>query len=66
MLTTEERPRLSVDDVAARLQVNRKTVRRWIRSGKLRAVKAGRQHRVAHTDLALFLRSAATSDSKGV
>lgn len=32
---------LTIDAVARRLEVNRETVLRWIRSGKLRASKIG-------------------------
>jgi excisionase family DNA binding protein len=46
---------LGVDDVAARLAVSTKTVRRWIARGDLPVHQLGRQLRVAEEDLALFL-----------
>lgn len=37
---------LSTEEVAERLQVDEQTVRRWIKSGKLEAVKPGREWRI--------------------
>ncbi len=37
---------LSTEEVAERLQVDEQTVRRWIKSGKLKAVKPGREWRI--------------------
>lgn len=42
---------LSVADVAILLRVSTKTVRRWIKAGKLPATKLGRDWRIARTDL---------------
>lgn len=42
---------LSVADVARRLGRNPETVRRWIRSGRLKARKIGTQHFVEEVDL---------------
>jgi excisionase family DNA binding protein len=43
---------LTVDEVAERVKVNPETVRRWIKSGKLPAVKAaGGPYRIHSTDL---------------
>jgi excisionase family DNA binding protein len=44
-----------VGEVAQRLQVSGKTVRRWIGRRELRAHRLGRQLRVAEDDLAAFL-----------
>ncbi len=48
-------PLLTIADVAERLRVNAKTVRRWIATGELPAYKVGRQWRVAEEDLWAFL-----------
>ena len=48
-------PLLTIADVAERLRVNAKTVRRWIATGELPAYKVGRQWRVAEEDLSAFL-----------
>jgi excisionase family DNA binding protein len=48
---------LSLEDVAARLQVSDQTVRRWIKSGKLTAYKPGLEYRIRATDLEEFLRA---------
>jgi excisionase family DNA binding protein len=45
----------SPDEVAERLLVDPQTVRRWIRSGKLRAYKPGRGYRILSSDLDEFL-----------
>ena len=41
--------------VATRLNVSLVTVGRWLREGKLKGVKAGRQWRVRERDLEAFL-----------
>ena len=43
---------LTVPEVARRLHKNPETVRRWIRSGRLRARKIGIQHMIEDADLA--------------
>ena len=48
-------PMLTLKDVATRLQVCTKTVRRWIKQGSLRHHRVGRQLRVSEEDLAAFL-----------
>lgn len=62
-----------VEDVADILDVNRETVRRWIRSGKLRAKATSKRngYRISHDDLMEFAKtySAKTRDllkSKGL
>ncbi len=42
----EKEELLTVDEAAARLKVQPDTVRRWLRSGKLRASKLGRDWRI--------------------
>jgi excisionase family DNA binding protein len=48
-------PMLTVADVAARLQLCTKTVRRAIEDGELHVHQIGRQHRIAEDDLLLFI-----------
>lgn len=48
---------LSAQEVADRLGVSVFTIRRYIRTGKLRAVKLDGQYRLSPDDLAEFLRS---------
>jgi excisionase family DNA binding protein len=45
----------SVEEVAERLLVDVQTVRRWIKSGKLKAYKPGREYRILSSDLDEFL-----------
>lgn len=49
------RPLLTVHETAAQLKVKESTIRTWIRSGKLRAIKFGREWRVTIVDLERFL-----------
>ena len=53
-IATEERL-LTIPEVADRLRVNQKTVRRWIDMGELAAYKLGRQWRISERDLRNFL-----------
>ncbi len=48
---------LSTQEVADRLGVSVFTIRRYIRAGKLRAVKLDGQYRLSRDDLAEFLKS---------
>lgn len=41
-------------EVAEKLKVSYMTVYRWIRSGKLRATKLGRQYRISNQELTNF------------
>ena len=43
---------LTTEEVAERLRVDRKTVQRWIQSGRLRATRAGRAYRIPESALA--------------
>ena len=45
----------TVQELAERLEVAEATVRRWIKSGDLRAISIGKGWRIADTDLARFL-----------
>lgn len=47
---------LSVVDVAVRLRLDPRTVRAYIRSGRLPAVRIGKQYRIRAVDLAAFVR----------
>ena len=42
---------LTVPEAARRLRLNPETIRRWIRSGRLRARKIGTQHVIDERDL---------------
>jgi len=44
----------SVDQVAARLGLHVRTVRGYVREGRLKAVRIGKQYRIASTDLEAF------------
>ena len=48
-------PLLTVHDAAKALQVKESTIRTWIREKKLRAIKFGREWRIAVVDLEAFL-----------
>jgi excisionase family DNA binding protein len=45
---------LSVFDVAKRLNLHVKTIRGYVRDGRLRAVRIGKQYRIARADLEEF------------
>lgn len=57
MPTIASRPQrqLTIADVALRLQVSTKTVRRWIGAGALPVHRLGRLLRISEQDLAVFL-----------
>jgi excisionase family DNA binding protein len=44
----------TIDQVAQRLQLHVKTVRRYVREGRLKATRIGKQYRIAAEDLAEF------------
>ncbi len=56
---------LTVPQAAARLKCNPETVRRWIRSGRLRSRKAGTQHLIEERDLAAILGDATLPVPRG-
>ncbi len=49
------KPLLTIHEVADLLKVNESTVRQWVRAGELRAIKFGKEWRVAHKDLEAYL-----------
>ncbi|MBU6406556.1 MAG: helix-turn-helix domain-containing protein [Alphaproteobacteria bacterium] len=49
------RPLLTVHETAEQLKVKESTIRAWIRHGKLRAIKFGREWRITVKDLERFL-----------
>ncbi len=51
---------MTTHDVADLLQVTETTVRSWIHHGELRAIKLGREFRVAVKDLEFFVNAHAT------
>ncbi len=56
---------LTVPQTAARLKCNPETVRRWIRSGRLRSRKVGSQHLIEERDLADLVGDATLPIPKG-
>ncbi len=48
---------LTIPEVAERLRVNPKTVRRWIAGDELAAYRVGRQWRISEDQLMIFLRA---------
>jgi excisionase family DNA binding protein len=54
-LTVQERPLLRVREVAARLGVSERTIRRLIAADRLPIVKVGRQVRIDQSELELLL-----------
>lgn len=48
---------LNIIEVAAYLKVGRATIQRWSHSGKLPAVKMGRDYRIRRSDLAAWYES---------
>jgi excisionase family DNA binding protein len=53
---------LNLKEVSHLLKVNTEVLRRWLRSGKLNGIKVGSDWRVSSTDLASFLKDAATTE----
>ncbi len=49
------KPLLTIHEVADLLKMKESTVRSWIRDGELRAIKMGRDWRVAVKDLEAYL-----------
>lgn len=57
---------LTAEEVAERLRVNVNTVRRYIRSGRLPAIRLGKGYRIRSEDLEAFLRSLMTNGNREV
>ena len=55
---------LTPPQVAARLQVNERTVTQWLRKGHLRGFKIGKEWRVSARDLDEFLENSANLPAK--
>ncbi len=51
------KPFFSITDVAAHLDVNPRTIRRWVDKGDLVAHRFGRQLRISRADLEAFVRA---------
>jgi excisionase family DNA binding protein len=59
---------LTVEQVARRLAITEETIRRWLRSGRLRGVRLGATRagwRVTEVDLAAFLHERANMPAEG-
>lgn len=56
------KPLLTVHETAEQLKVKESTIRAWIRQEKLRAIKFGREWRIAVIDLERFLNENANVD----
>ncbi len=54
-MTTLMRPLLTPEEVAYRLNVPERTVLRWLRSGYLQGIKAGKEWRVEPAELEEFI-----------
>lgn len=54
------KPFMTTHEIAELLKVREQTVRGWINRGELRAVKLGREFRVAVKDLETFVNDHAT------
>jgi excisionase family DNA binding protein len=52
----EKRRFLKVEDIAQELEVSETTVRSWIREGKIRAGRAGRDYRIPVEEYERFLK----------
>lgn len=54
------KPFFTTHDVAELLKVSEATVRTWIHDGELRAIRVGREFRLAAKDLEAFVNAHAT------
>lgn len=55
---------LSVEQIAQALHVSEETVRIWIRTKKLPAIRIGRDYRVTQEDFDAFIKQRRTIDEK--
>lgn len=64
-MTTENNKLLTVEELARHIQVHRATIRRWIKEGKLLAIKLGEgstaHYRISEKDATAFLNRLAAS-----
>jgi len=56
---------LTLEEVAERLAVAPKTIRGWLREGKLKGLKVGKLWRVREQDLEAFLAEAERATAQG-
>ncbi len=54
------RPFFTIHEIAELLKISEATIRNWIHDGELRAVRFGREFRVAAKDLEAFVNANAT------
>lgn len=54
-MRTSQNPLLNIRETANYLNVSDKTIRRWIKTGQLRAHQLGRQWRIAPDEIERFL-----------
>ena len=59
------KPFMTTQEIAALLKVREPTVRSWIHGQELRAVKLGREFRIAVRDLESFVNERATREPYG-
>lgn len=55
----------SIEQVAERLNLHVRTVRGYVRDGKLKAIRIGKQYRIARDDLEAFTGTSAATSSRG-
>ena len=55
MINMKKEEYYTIEEVADMLKVAYLTVYRWVRSGKLEAVKAGKQYRISKLNINKFL-----------
>ena len=58
-------PLFTLHEAAAKLKVKESTIRQWIKDRELRAIKFGREWRIAQIDLETFLNQHANMPSQG-
>ena len=56
------KPLLTIHEVAALLKMRESTVRTWVNDGQLRAIKFGRDWRIAQRDLEAYLNAHANRE----